>query len=336
MHTRPPSLYLSNHLFFALALIGLAALIGSVSGAWGRRAEIAAGPCRFAPHYSRDELLLYPGKREQFLQAVLCAEARFTQPGIAYSQKWGFTFDGHGIDQVTGGLADPLHYWSAPSKEAIHVGILALAISGRSKRAEYFMNCAAGGNNGTVLALNLLTQKMNTYEIWNNTYPGYGGYFPWVFVYDDGMIPANGWDDQVPGLDNGEWVWSLIAAEWALAHSGHTALAARYARYIDMLAANSLMIFYAGEGHIRCVTKIQNISASPFPGNYEDSGPDPCWLDDPYEGELFAVFMDLYAPWKDMAEREQVFRQARQTAKGGVHDAAGTDHVSEGMVVLCS
>jgi len=32
-----------------------------------------------------------------------------------------------------------------------------------------------------------------------------------------------------------------------------------------------------------------------------------CYLDDPYEGELFAFLMDLYAPWTNISEREDIW-----------------------------
>jgi hypothetical protein len=38
--------------------------------------------------------------------------------------------------------------------------------------------------------------------------------------------------------------------------------------YVDMLAKNALLVFYAGEGRLRTVTVIANMSAPPSPGNY--------------------------------------------------------------------
>lgn len=263
-------------------------------------------PCRFAPLFTQEELLNDDHKREQFIQAVLRYEAHFHAPGVGYHYLSGHTFDGHDLNYTTGGLAPPLHYWSAPSKEAIHVGILALALAG-NERAELFLNSSSVDGDGRRLAIDLLTKKINTYYKWNATYPGFGGFMPWVFVYDWGIVPATGWENQVPGLDNGEWIWSLMAAQWALSRLGpkYKALADQYQRYIQMLADNSITVFYDGGGRIRCVTKILNTSALPFPGNYETSG--WCYLDDPYEGELFAVFMYLYGRWHDIHEAENIW-----------------------------
>jgi hypothetical protein len=32
-----------------------------------------------------------------------------------------------------------------------------------------------------------------------------------------------------------------------------------------------------------------------------------CYLDDPYEGELMAVFLDLFGEWKNDEERDQIW-----------------------------
>ena len=37
----------------------------------------------------------------------------------------------------------------------------------------------------------------------------------------------------------------------------------------------------------------------------------PCYLDDPYEGELFAWMMYLMAPWSDEKERELIWINKR-------------------------
>jgi len=104
-----------------------------------------------------------------------------------------------------------------------------------------------------------------------------------------------------------------------------------------MLAKNALFVFYAGQGRLRTVTVIANMSAPPSPSNYysppdvllhhlsflsyySSSAPlsppplDPCmflttrpwqvgYLDDPYEGELFTWFVDLYSMAHDPVER---------------------------------
>ena len=113
------------------------------------------------------------------------------------------------------------------------------------------------------------------------------------------MSLLNGWLDTVPGLDNGELIWSLVACIDILNSKGYTQLAQRYQSQLDLMQKNVIMMFYQGEGRVRSVVKIANITSQPSLSNYQLATPcGPCYLDDPYEGELFAWFMDLYGQWK--------------------------------------
>ena len=72
------------------------------------------------------------------------------------------------------------------------------------------------------------------------------------------------------------------------------------------MAKNSIKIFYEGEGKIRTVTKIKDIHLTVDQNEYSNKNVNcdvdfnvVCWLDDPYEGELFAFMMYLFAPWEN-------------------------------------
>jgi len=45
----------------------------------------------------------------------------------------GLTYDGHSINYQTGELMPPIHNFSAPSKESIHVALLALSLLGNER-----------------------------------------------------------------------------------------------------------------------------------------------------------------------------------------------------------
>lgn len=68
------------------------------------------------------------------------------------------------------------------------------------------------------------------------------------------------------------------------------------------MTRNSAKIFYEGNGHIRSIANIENTSWTFEENTYTTGGTScdsfdyPCYLDDPYEGELFAVMMYLFAP----------------------------------------
>jgi len=148
--------------------------------------------------------------------------------------------------------------------------------------------------------IDTLERKITSYENWNKKYPGFGGYLPWYSVNDQGMGLLWDWQDRIPSLDNGELIWTLAAVAISLQDVGQVQLADRYWNYFKLLADTSLMVFYEGEGKIRCVTRVVNITSAPTKDNYKSDGGEACYLDDPYEGELMAFFMDMYADWRGM------------------------------------
>lgn len=85
----------------------------------------------------------------------------------------GLTFDGVNLDLKTGVPIDQqLHYWTASSKESIHLSVLAISLSGNS---EFFIPESE--------VISVLTKKITTYETFNRNYPGFGGFLPWMKVY---------------------------------------------------------------------------------------------------------------------------------------------------------
>jgi hypothetical protein len=84
--------------------------------------------------------------------------------------------------------------------------------------------------------------------------------------------------------------------------------------YLSYLSKTAITVFYAGDGLIRSVTNIHDIYAPPVAWNYWMScnpAVDACYLDDPYEGEMFAVFIYLYSRWDNQTERNQIWVQKR-------------------------
>lgn len=76
-----------------------------------------------------------------------------------------------------------------------------------------------------------------------------------------------------------------------------TQLANKYQQALDLMAKTALMMYYQGNGIVLGVTFMKNNKSQPTPDNYYRN--DDYLLDDPYEGELFAFFLDLYAHWND-------------------------------------
>lgn len=252
-------------------------------------------PCHFARSFTCEQFLSNASAVQDFTLAAMSAEgAGFHQPGIGYENVTGYTYDGHPLNYTDGTLAGTPHLFSAPSKESLHVGMLALAVDGNEPALAFV--------GGLANALSLLERKITTYEAFNSSFPGYGCFTPWVSVNASGVVPNPGWVGLVPGLDNGEWVWSLLAAATTLEDNGYSQLAGRYWAYFRCMADNAKIIFYGGGGNVTSVVSILNMSAPVTPGNYNRTNGG--LLDDPYEGETLTVLLDLFASWPNASERE--------------------------------
>lgn len=95
------------------------------------------------------------------------------------------SYDGHRLDFVTGlPEKDGIQFWSASSKEALHLHMLTLALEG-NERALLFMHAANCTQNSVEYCkrtidrskieeqiIHILTTKIHKYEIFNQKYPG--------------------------------------------------------------------------------------------------------------------------------------------------------------------
>ncbi|MFC2140638.1 hypothetical protein ACFLQ1_02835, partial [Candidatus Auribacterota bacterium] len=276
---------------------------------------------RFAKNYTTNDLLNSPVKQKEFIAEFLKSEGKFHQPGVGYNDKSGLTYDGYAIDPQTGGLKGAARNWSASSKESLHISILSLAVS-KDERASLFIS-PNDPSSAPKKALTLLEKKIKSYEKFNKEYPGYGGFLPWFLVSDKGMRPTNDWKDRVPGLDNGQFAWSLFLTDHILRTNGHHKLANRYRAYWQRLAKNAVTIFYdTATKKIRAEAKIKNTGTKNISSkNYSNNAPG-YMLDDPYEGELMALFISLFGEWKDASQithiwKNKKLKKAVYTTKAG-------------------
>ena len=98
------------------------------------------------------------------------------------------------MDVTTGEPYGPAHQFTASSKESIHVALLALALDNNTYAKLIYTEEEA---------VSLLERKIKTYENFDQDYPGYGGFLPWVAVNNGVVTPTWDWTDGVPSLDNG-------------------------------------------------------------------------------------------------------------------------------------
>ena len=137
-------------------------------------------PYRFASRYTTSSILNDPGT---FERDILQWEGMFHQNNVSYNALNGMTFDGTLLDSVTGlHSTRGLHTFSAPSKESLHMMLLAQVIHGNSGAAQWILAVHGGGSNiekARVLAIDILKTKWINYMAFNATFPGYGGFLPW-------------------------------------------------------------------------------------------------------------------------------------------------------------
>lgn len=271
-------------------------------------AQVPHTSCTFAHTYTCGTLVANASAVAALVLDVAAAERAFASPGVGIHAATGMTVNGAALDDATGAQAGPQQLFSAPSKESIHLGMLARAVAGHDAAVLF-----AGGTVGA--AVDALALKMTALEGWVAARPGYGGFLPWFQILaNDSLAPASDWASpaRVPALDNGEMAWSVLAVGVALSQSdapGAHALSARFTAYFDRLAANAKAAFYAGAGRVASISVVVDPFAPFSPSNVipDTSG----LLLDPYEGETVTVLLDVAASFSTPTERELMWELKR-------------------------
>ncbi|CAF3446079.1 unnamed protein product [Fusarium graminearum] len=247
--------------------------------------------CRFGLEWSQKDILQRP---DDFTWDLLYWEGKFHQNDVAYNTKNGMSYDGTQLDWKTGMLTKK-HTFSAASKEALQIMLYAQAISG-SKEAARFLT-PENLQAAPAFAASIMETKLNTYKQFNQTYPGFGGFLPWIKTDVQKISPQNDWDDRVPGLDNGELVWAVYACIEALQRQSSAKfhkIADGWQHWLEYVASTAPKIFYMGKGKVCAVTAI---SDQTLPVNHKQQSykcETETYLDDPYEGELLTYFLQFF------------------------------------------
>lgn len=129
--------------------------------------------CRFASKFTAEQLWTSVEAREQFLELVFKWEGKWAKVGLASSTST--TYDGTELDWTTGKPTQPLHTFSAASKEALHIMVLTHVLKGgsTSKLASIFVE-PDHPSAAFETALEQLESKIHAYQSFNERYPGYG------------------------------------------------------------------------------------------------------------------------------------------------------------------
>lgn len=197
----------------------------------------------FAANYKTADVLHKPEVADAFERDYLRGEGEFFERNR--DPRTALAYDGVNLDAKTGQVSGPRN-WSAPSKECLDLGILTKALEGNAQAAELL----AGGDveRAKAKALDMLGRKLTGYQEFHAKHPEFAGYLPWYALNEGGIDIAGEWKQKIPGLDNGEWMWTMLTAQKALEDGGHKDLAAGYAAYNQLLCDNVTRVFYDPEG----------------------------------------------------------------------------------------
>lgn len=291
----------------------------------------AIGNCRFARLPEWDALATSPEVQDAYVAAVLRWDGKFASPGAAVSAN-GITRDHILLDDD--GNVKRIAGYTAPSKENLHLSMLAIVLDGTSPLAWNFCidyalsistlsedeKSALSDDEMKVMAEEEALRRLGTiigeYENWRAFCPGCGGFLNWIWVDDTGIVNQPGKKvKQIPALDNGQMAWSMIAVHEVLVEKGHVELAARYHEQIATMESSVTALFVEQNGQKKRSGTSVNVKQKDKPvggGKIKQKGQ----LRDPFEGELMIMFEDMLAP--GVMDDETIKKRLWKKVKKGV------------------
>ena len=271
----------------------------------------------FAGKYT-PEVLLLERKAKKFIKEYLKWEHKY----FKIARLLGIAMDGWDISYKT---LKPLkrREHTASSKEALDLMVLTRVLSGN----EYALQLASEKGNlleARESVLTILREKIKSYKQYNEDYPGYGGFLTWIKV-NTKVEPTDDWNDRVPALDNGEWIWGIYALYHTLENIGELTLAEEYKTYFTMLCKNAPIIFYDPElKKVRAEVKIKDIHSTDIVASNYSNNIDDYFLDDVHEGLLFLYVLSLFSDL-DESVLEHIWNDVKfekiETAYGTMYKA---------------
>lgn len=268
--------------------------------------------------------------QESFVKATLSSEKRFfAASGVAFDKETGMTFDGHPVDPKTGelvlgGFPRGPRTWSSPSREAFHLNILTLSIQPQyDARVREIQDLELLVNQDD--ALDTLEHKITSLEDFNSRHPAFGGFLPWFCSRGSKSFPGTSFTacrdlteaaapvaptfnfkDRLSAAENGQFAWAVYALLEVLeARAPHCErskkLLGRWDEQLQRMRTSAVPLFHEGMGQLRALVALRDASSrtAPHASNAEmgyNADPEaPLNVDDPYEGEMMALFVGLLA-----------------------------------------
>ncbi|PHH77905.1 hypothetical protein CDD83_4070 [Cordyceps sp. RAO-2017] len=276
-------------------------------------------PCRFALNWTQEQILADP---RAFAADLLFWEGKFHQDEVAYNAANGMTYDGTQLDW-TSGARTKKHPFSAASKEALQIMLYARAVDGSPEAARFL--APDRPSTAPDLAVAVMRTKLQTYRRFNQSYPGFGGFLPWMTTSAVNATPAWDWVNRVPALDNGELLWAVYAFVSAVEATGRPSLrrlGREWQAWFDYARTTAATVFHAGAGRVCAVSTIRDqvLPVSHPRQGYACEGAG--LLDDPYEGELFTHFLHLFTALPP-ADKAALWRAKRAKLLSAEYRMAG-------------
>eukprot|EP00439_Symbiodinium_sp_Y106_P046281 s310_g5.t3 len=333
-------------------------LLGLVFGSNQRRlSEVtpqlaSSGCCHFAKEFEGVDWQ-NPQTRAEFMANVMYMERKFLGRAskLAFDPDTGMTYDGVGLDHNTGDVQHgSLRTFSAPSKEALHLSLLALALQ-PIEDVPKELATVLPLLYSTDEALDILEKKAKTMEDFDAHFPGFGGFLPWFCTRginkaghcktldDPGarMTPLSGWERTLPGLDNGQLAFGTAAVVHVLegrakregASSRFAKIASRWNARLERMKASVVNLFYNGAGLVRMVSELDNITVDVAKNASNAHNENGLYLWDAFEGEMIVLFMDIFGNWTKYAkngedDRKLMWKIKAEHVEPVVYKAANT------------
>jgi len=315
----------------------------------------AIGNCRFAKMPEWDALETSPEVQDAYISAVLRWDGKFASPGAAVSAK-GITRDHILLDDD--GNVKRIAGYTAPSKENLHLSMLAVVLDGTSPLAwnfciDYALSIStlseAEKNALSDAEMKLMAEEealrrlgtiIGEYERWREFCPGCGGFLNWVWVDDEGILlnSPDGKVKMIPALDNGQMAWAMIAVHEVLVEKGHVELAARYQDQIAVMEGSVTTLFVEQNGQKKrsgSAVNVKKKDKAVGKGKIKQKGQ----LRDPFEGELMIMFEDMLAP--GVMDDKKIKKRLWKKVKNGVHklqykgpEGCGEDCLPNGPITI--
>ena len=284
---------------------------------------------QFADNFEVHEVANQKLEADAFVNKVIEYESQYVD--IAHHNISGLTYDGYWLTQLM--ELSEARNWSAASKEAQELALFVKVLS-NNEDAKKFIDYEVPANAFSK-TLDLLETKINAYMTFAQNFPVFGGSLPWFEVA--GMAsPSTSWRDRTPGLDNGEFYFTIYTIIKTLGRFSKSndgtqeernralLLSTQFGDYFyGVIVPNAKILFWDPTlRKIRAEIRILNPDLSHIQADNYANNTEQYYLDDPYEGMMMRMFLSLFSEDMTQLDKDSLWSDPR-AAYTAVGDADG-------------